>query len=501
VQLLRRAWRQYPADFGVNEWLGLLVGQTEPQRWEEAVRHLTAGVALRRDSPGAYQNLALALQAGGQWDEAIACSRKAIALDRNYAGAHSELGAALAQKGQWDEAIASCKKAIALDPKSARAYLNLGNALKDKAIALAPKHALAHSNLGHALKDKGQLDEAIACFRTAIALDPKYALAHTNLGVALAAKGKVEEAIACYHKAIALNPKSALAHTNLGVALAGKGQWDEAIACFRTAIALDPKYALTHYNLGGVLGLKGQWDEAIACFREAIALDPKFAEAHCNLGYSLARQGRFTESLTAFQRGHELGTKQPGWPYPLSAQWVRQAERLAALETKLPAFLQGEFQPTDNQERLGLAGVCQGKKLHLKAVGLYTDAFAADSRLADDLEAAHRYAAACSAALAAAGQGEDAGKLDAGERARLRQRALDWLRADLALRGKQLDSGQGAARADVQEKLRSWQQDSALAGIRDQAARDQLPAQEQKAFAQLWSDVAALLAKTADAPK
>ena len=110
------------------------------------------------------------------------------------------------------------------------------------------------------------------------------------------------------------------------------------------------------------------------------------------------------------------------------------------------------------KERLGLAGVCQGKKLHHTAAGLYAAAFAADPKLADDLKAAHRYNAACYAALAAAGQGEDAAKLDDKEKTRLRKQALDWLRADLALRTKQLESGKPADRAEVQQTMRHWQQ-------------------------------------------
>ncbi len=59
--------------------------------------------------------------------------------------------------------------------------------------------------------------------------------------------------------------------------------------------------------------------------------------------------------------------------------------------------------------------------------------------------------------LAAAGQGGDAAKLDDKEQTRLRQQALDWLRADLALRTKQLETGKPADRAEVQQKLRGWQ--------------------------------------------
>jgi tetratricopeptide (TPR) repeat protein len=270
------------------------------------------------------------------------------------------------------------------------------------------------------------------------------------------------------------------------------------MASFHTAIALDPKLALAHYNLGSAVAAKGRLDEAGACYQRAIALDPKYAEAHCNLGSVLRRQGRFAQSLAAYKRGHELGTKRPGWPYP-SAEWVRQAENLAAMDSKLPAFLRGKFEPKDAAERLGLAGVCQAKKLNAAALHLYAEAFAADPKLADDLKAAHRYNAACRAALAAAGQGEDAAKLDAKERRRLRQQALDWLRADLALRTKQLESGKPADRAEVQRQMRHWQQDSDLAAIRDAAALAKLPAQERAACERLWADVAALL-KKAEAP-
>jgi serine/threonine-protein kinase len=240
-------------------------------------------------------------------------------------------------------------------------------------------------------------------------------------------------------------------------------------------------------------------DEAIACYHKALALDPKYAEAHCNLGQALAMQGRFDESLAALQRGHELGAKRPGWRYP-SAQWVRQAQANAVLEAKLPALLKGELQPSDNQERLRLASVCQAKKLHLTAAGLCAAAFA-DPKLADDLKAGHRYTAACSAALAATGQGEDAAKLGDAAKAKLRVQALDWLKAELSALGKLLDSGPPQARPVIVRALGHWQQDTNLAGLRDAEALARLPADEQKAWIQLWADVAALLKKAQDKPK
>jgi hypothetical protein len=86
---------------------------------------------------------------------------------------------------------------------------------------------------------------------------------------------------------------------------------------------------------------------------------------------------------------------------------VRQAESMVAFESKPPAFLKGEYQPKDNTERLGLAGVCVGKKLNHAAAHLDAVELAADPKAAGDLKSFHRYNAAGHALLAAAGHGED----------------------------------------------------------------------------------------------
>jgi hypothetical protein len=119
--------------------------------------------------------------------------------------------------------------------------------------------------------------------------------------------------------------------------------------------------------------------------------------------------------------------------------------------------------------------------------------------LADDLGAAHRYNAACNATLAGCGQGKDADKVDNKERARWRKQALEWLRADLVLWAKQLETGKPKDRATVQQKMRHWKSDRDLAAIRDKDAVSTLPAEEQEACKKLWADVDTLLQKAATA--
>jgi hypothetical protein len=117
-----------------------------------------------------------------------------------------------------------------------------------------------------------------------------------------------------------------------------------------------------------------------------------------------------------------------------------------------------------------------------------------------DLNSGNRYNAACAAALAAAGQGEDAAKLDDAEKARLRKQADEWLRADLSAYAKLIASGKPDARALVQQRLQHWQQDADLAGIRDANALAKLPETERENWRKLWADVDALRIRAATPP-
>jgi serine/threonine-protein kinase len=212
------------------------------------------------------------------------------------------------------------------------------------------------------------------------------------------------------------------------------------------------------------------------------------------------QQGRFADALNAFQRGHELGSRKPRWTYP-SAQWVRKAEQFIALEPKLPKLLNGEVQPADTAERLVAARMCrEHRKLYAAATRFYADAFAAEPKRADDLEAQHRYEAACVAALAGSGQGEDAADLDDQARARLRRQALDWLRADLTQYAAIVDRGPPQARPMVQQRLEHWQQDTDFAGMRG-AALATRPEAERPPWQKLWAQVEALRQRAAGPPK
>jgi Tfp pilus assembly protein PilF len=299
-------------------------------------------------------------------------------------------------------------------------------------------------------------------------------------------------------EALRLRPDLLEAHVSLGKVLMHQGKLPEAEKEFREALRLRPDDPGAHYNLGIFLGDQGKLAEAEKEYREALRLRPDYPEAHCNLGNALQRQGRFAESLDAYKRGHELGSQRPGWPYP-SAGWVRHSEQLVALDVRLSQVLQGQVQPAAAAERIVLGWLCQQgyKKRYLAAARFYTEAFAAEPKLANDLGTSCRYNAARAAALAGCGQGADAASLDEKELARLRRQALNWLQTDLSAWGQLLKKEPVKARATVKKTLRHWRQDSDFDGVRGDALI-KLPEAERQMWQQLWAAVEQMLKNASD---
>jgi serine/threonine-protein kinase len=521
LRLLRRAQQLYPGDFWVNQDLGLALLDQQPTLSEEVVRYRTAAVALRPESAGAHLNLGLALEAQGKLDEAVAAYRRALALDPNYAAACDSIGVALAMQGKLDDAIAAHRRALALDPKYALAHYDLGVTLSKQgrldeavtayrqALDLDPKIHLAYYNLGNVLQQQGKPDEAIAAYRSAIELKPDYAEAHCNLGRVLLEQGRLAEALASQKRGHELGSKradwqypsaawvketetllrvesqlpailrgdlKAVSADDLyayGTYLGDRQRWPKAVAVFRQVLRLQPDRAHAHAYLAWYLERQGDLDGAIAAGREAIRLNPKIALYHNNLGYALQRQGHLRQAADAYREALRLDPK-----HDKALANLREVEPFLQAEARLPLILKGDIQPVDNAERLKLARVCHFKRMYHTALRFFTDALRKEPALTEKVEGWHRY--------------------DGSARARLRQQALDWLRADLALSTKQLESGKSTERQVVQNRLRHWQQDSDLAGLRDAAALAKLPAEEQDACLQLWADVKALLKQVAD---
>src|SRR5262249_15362923 len=224
---------------------------------------------------------------------------------------------------------------------------------------------------------------------------------------------------------------------------------------------------------------QGRFDRAIATTRGGVSrmLGPP---PRLVLAMALHRSGQVREARKVFAAAvlDSDWRARVGNPHG----WIchvlrREAESL--IVPNLPAFLAGELQPRDNDERLALLAVYQFTNCSLALAGLYADAFAADPSLAEDHKPGRRFSAARAAALVGSARGEDIAGVGEPERARWRQQARKWLRADLAAWDQALDRDPSAAR-DLLSQVGAWRGNSELAGLFEPAELDKLPPDERK---------------------
>jgi serine/threonine-protein kinase len=514
---LKRVQREHPADFWANLVLGDALVATAPV---DAGGYYRAALASRPKAAVGYAALGDALNGQQLRDEATRYYRWAVELDPRYARGHTNLGNILKGAGPVDDAIACYRKALEADPD----------------------YAWAHFDLANTLREAGRRDEALEHFRKFLALDPTNTHVANIIRADLVWRGHGEEVRLKWKKTLEADPAGHDAwfgYAELCLFLGDEAEYRRARQdlLHRFGDSSDPYVAeRTARTILLLPASEDQLQAAAALAERAVAAratTPKWIYPYFLFAQGLVeyRQGHF-DSAIAIMRG-EAGSVMGPAPRLVIAMaeyhngqreearkslaeaivsidwsaaqvggrddWIWHALRREAESSILPnlaAFMDGKYQPQDNDERLALLGVCQFTNRTRTLARLYADVFSVAPSLADDLGAGHRYNAARAAAQAGCRPGADATDLEEEERARLREQARQWLRADLAARARTLDADPKAAHWRVRDALTRWQHEPDLACVRDPSELDKLVADERKQFLALWAEVAAVIART-----
>jgi serine/threonine-protein kinase len=535
VPLLKRVQKEHPADFWANLILGNAIVQWGPN---EASGYYRAALASRPRAAVGYCAMGDALRLQHQLEEAIFYYRKALELDPNYARANSDLGLALQAQGRLDEAIDLYQKALQLD----RDY------------------AWAHFELGNALRVKGRLNEAYDHFQQVLRLDAKNREVPEGLAPVLLRLGRGQEAPAYWRKVVEANPSEPRAWFGYAELCLFLGQQEDYRRARRDLLerfgaSAQPDIAEPISRACLLLpASEEELQKAVALADHAVAAREStmpwiyryylFAR-----GLAEYRQGRLDNAITLmageaspvmgpaprlivalvqYRQGYTNQARKTLAAAVASFDWnaaqadsrdiwivhILRREAESLILPNLPAFLQGDYEPQDIEERLALVGNCQFQGRYGAAARFYADAFTVNPGFAEeltgqcldravrgaqqpmgpveDLNTECRYPAARCAALAGCGLGKDGAQLSAAERTQWRKQARDWLRADLAVWGRTLESGSGMARDRARKMLTVWQTDGDLAGVRAGDSLARLPDEERKQWERLWSDVDAL---------
>ena len=437
VTLLTAAQQDQQGDFWLNLELATTLMLRHPAEPRDALPYITAALALSNGNPRVYTYVGNAQVKAGKLADAEASFRRAIRLKEDFVAAIADLGLVLNEQGKLKESQAMLTRAVELDPRNPRS--------------------------------------------------------HYNLALNLQRQGNNLRAIDAYRQSIALKPDHAEAFNNLGNSLTALGRFDLAIEAFDKALAVRPRYARAHYNRGFLFDQLRRFDEAEESYRQAIQCQPDWAEPHYQIAHDLVyEEGRFQEALSELDKGVKLVSPKD----PTKPRWDRlraECRRLIKLEPRLDGYLKGAIKPSGAGESCDLALLCAwpSRQLFGEAVRLYEQAFALEPARASDLRLGYRYHAAGCAARAASGKGRDARAV--AEQTHCRAKALEWLRADLAIRREQIQHGKPEQATDARSKLRYWQNDAALAGVRDDGALGGMTEAEREPWKALWRTIGKLV--------
>jgi tetratricopeptide (TPR) repeat protein len=438
LPVLRAAVVHHPNDFRIQYALGARTLRVDPKK---AVGHFRAAMSLRPDNLAAVFGLGLALHQAREPGEAAPYYLRAIELDPGFGSAYLNLADTIK---------------LGADPAPAIAYF-------EREIRLNERSAMAQFGLGMALRDHDH-NKAEAAFRKSLELDDTFAMAHNYLGNVLDGRANIEERVRCYRRAIELDPTFAFPHYNLANLLRRTGDRRGAVDELHKALQLFPDHTFSHLELGLTLAELKDWPGAEKHLRRVIEINPYFQEAHLHLGRFL------------LQAKHDV---------------AGAVDHYRSCVERFPTWHEGYD---------GLVVALIRKGAPAEAVRVYYEAVRGEHRnWPEAVRRQLRYNAACAAARAGTGAGEDAPPQ--ADRVAFRQQALDWLRTELDSFRKSFEANPTASQAAVAKAMKRWLADADLASVREPAAIEQLPAAEQSAWNQIWGDVRKLLADAAAPPK
>jgi tetratricopeptide (TPR) repeat protein len=504
---LKRVQLEHPADFWVNLALGDALLWPSPG---EAGIYYRAALAARPEAAVGYCAVADALLGQKRPDEAITYYRKALAIDPKFARGESNFGRALRLLGRYDEAFTCDLNALQIDPN----------------------FAWAHYDMARSFADGGRLEEAVDHYRVIVAATPLSPEVQADYRSAMLRLGRGEQAWAEWRDGLASGALCGYdawnGYAELSLYLGHADEYRRARATLlarfvdrpqpqvaepvaRTCLLVpDPDspgrrqaVALADWSEAAQRGKPyhafAAFAQGLAAFRtgnDGRAMSIMRGRAAKVLGpcpglvtaMALMREGRGTEAratlataVLSFDWRPERADRRDLWMYH-----VLRREAEAKVLPNLPAFLAGQYRPTDNDERLALLGLCQANGRWADYAALYADAVAADPAVVETAPQDVRRWAAGAAAMAAG---------DGATPTATRWRALgvQWMQAELDLRMGRAATVDPAGRGTLRRALGTWLTDPDLAPLRDPAALARMPEAERSQCANLWAAVRAAI--------
>jgi tetratricopeptide (TPR) repeat protein len=278
-----------------------LPGLTELKKgdYSNAVRLLSARLAVSPTDAGAQKLLLRAYLETGRYAEAEASARKFLEKRPDAGVVRHGLAEVLAETGRYEEAAKEFERAgldagnaqaarLESDLRRAEVLALMGQEEKAREIFLsfvtyynetgpqsAPELTLVARALSHLEKHKDASDVYLA----AIQADPSFIEAHLGGGDLFTEKYNYAEAAQFFEDALEINPNSARAHLGVAVNKSLEGG-AEMMAALARALEINPNLIAARAMRTRVELEAGNYDAAAAEIERALKVNPRSLEVH-----------------------------------------------------------------------------------------------------------------------------------------------------------------------------------------------------------------------------
>ena len=241
-----------------------------------------------------------------------------------------------------------------------------------KAIEAQPDNSQLYFMLANLERDEGDLDAAIANYKTSLKLNPGNLIASEQLSQLLARTDKYSEAIALVTNQLKFEPKSPRTYLILADLHRQNSNFEAEIAIYRQLVKLVPQNDIFQIRLGNKLIQRHQNAEAVISLQESLKLFPEQPDLYFALGKAYFKQQKFEQAIALYQQALKLNHLRPATVYHhLGTALVKSGQVDKALEAYYQAI---KFDPDNFNTYVSLGNCYRQTEAWERAISSYKEA-------------------------------------------------------------------------------------------------------------------------------